>query len=286
MAYPIEEKFFSLLVAIVSSLLISKSSFAVESDEPPGNIEREWGGYTSFQRIAELESEGILDAKANVRILCNFNRLARQVENLNEEKTALQNSLTTISSSAIPTLRRCIFQNITMKKTIDAKGGSIQHASEHIINNEAILTECLKDYETSLSALLKEKHPLPLRRDASPLGEHAGWYEKSVGLRTVHKKIEELEKENILDVRSHVRVRDNLNRVREQVRELKENINSQIDQFNYPKEIAVCVRSAAEFAQIVSPDISVVHAQFMHCFHNPVLERKSQERAYTLFPFK
>jgi len=161
-----------------------------------------------------------------------------------------------------------------MKKIIDAEGGSIKHGSEHIINNEAILTECLRDYESSLTSFLREKHSLPLRRDASPLGEHAGWYEKSIGLSAVHRKIKDLEKESILDVRSHIRVRDNLNRVREQVIELKEEINSQIDQYNYPKEIAVCVRSAAEFAQIVNPDISMIHAQFMHCFHNPILESK------------
>lgn len=262
------------------------SYFANASDEPPGNIEREWGGYTSFQRIEELEREGILDVKANIRILGNFNRIAKQVEKLMKEEVALQTSVTTVFSSSIPTLRRCIFQNITMKKTIDAQGGSIQHASEHIINNEAILTECLKEYELSLTALLKEKHALPLRRDSSSLGEHAGWFEKSVGLKSVHRRIKELEKESILDVRSHIRVRDNLNRVREQIIELKEKINSQIDQFDYPKEIAVCVQSAAEFAQIVSPDISVVHAQFMHCFHNPILEKNLSDKRYPVFPYK
>ncbi len=286
MTYFIKERFFNLLLVIISTLFILPPCSAAESDEPPGSTEREWGGYTTFQRIAELESEGILDVRANVRILCNFNRLSKQVENLKGENKVLRDSLANIFSTSIPTLRRCIFQNITMKKTIDAEGGSIKHESEHIINNEAILTECLKDYESSLISLLKEKHPLPLRRDVSPLGEHAGWYEKSIGLRTVHRKIREIEKESILDVRSHIRVRDNLNRVREQIIELKEEINSQIDQFNHPKEIAVCVRSAAEFAQIVSPDISMVHAQFMHCFHNPMLESKLQDRSHILFQFK
>ncbi|MBW8308723.1 MAG: hypothetical protein K0M45_03640 [Candidatus Paracaedibacteraceae bacterium] len=286
MTHQLKERLSNFLVAIISILFVFHSSSAFESDEPPGAAERGWGGYTTFQRIAELESEGVLDVRTNVRIVGNFNRLSKQVENLKEENKTLQDSLTTIFSTSIPTLRRCIFQNITMKKTIDALGGSIKHESEHIINNEAILTECLKEYENSLTSLLKEKHSLPLRRDASPLGEHAGWYERSIGLRTVHRKIRDLEKENILDVRSHIRVKDNLNRVREQIIELKEEINSQIDHFNYPKEIAVCVRSAAEFAQIVSPDISMIHAQFMHCFHNPLLESKLPDRSHILFPFK
>ncbi len=286
MTHQLEERFSNFLVAIISTLFVFHPSSAVESDGSPGAIEKEWRGYTTFQRIAELESESILDVRPNIRILGNFERLSKQVKNLKQENKALQDSLNTTFSTAIPTLRRCIFQNITMKKTIDAQGGSIRHESEHIINNEAILTECLKNYEHSLTSLLKEKHSLPLRRDASPLGEHAGWYERSIGLRTVHRKIRDLEKENILDVRSHIRVKDNLNRVREQIIELKEEINSQIDQFNYPKEIAVCVRSAAEFAQIVSPDISMIHAQFMHCFHNPLLESKLPNRSHILFPFK
>src|SRR5690606_12906815 len=113
---------------------------------------------------------------------------------------------------------------------------------------------------------------LPIRKDMSPLGEHAGWYEKRIGLRATHQRVKQLEDENSLNVRSHIRIRDNLNRVREQIIDSEEERNSKIDQFTYPKEIATCVRAAAEFAQIVTPDISVVHSQFMHCFHNPLFK--------------
>ncbi|WP_032114098.1 hypothetical protein, partial [Candidatus Paracaedibacter symbiosus] len=142
----------------------------------------------------------------------------------------------------------------------------------HYINNDKILNECLRDYEGSLAQHLrgKIKRRLPIRKDMSPLGEHAGWYEKRIGLRATHQRVKQLEDENSLNVRSHIRIRDNLNRVREQIIDSEEERNRKIDQFNYPKEIATCVRAAAEFAQIVTPDISVVHSQFMHCFHNPL----------------
>ena len=270
------------LLFFVVSLFNSADLYAVKngsqssSNEPPGYMEENWGGSATFKRIRELEEENVLDIKSNVRIRDNFDRINKQVAELKQEKEKIETSIKEIPSKTIE-LQSCILGKVNC--TVNNKTGKdVDHTTNHKIEFDSINKNCFHQYQEFLQSVLGKKHNIPEPENKEPInfGERSGWYEKNIGLKVAHEKVKELENDGNLDVRNNVRIKDNLNRVRHQVFELKKDINKNIDVFNDPKRLLTCLRGSFNSAYSGRLDAQVIQQGFLNCFCE--YEQRIQEK--------
>ena len=253
----------SLFCVLITSTTFMNTALKAMDDEPPGSIELYINGRATSKRIEGLEAEKLLDVKSTVRIRDNFVRIDKQVRTLKEERGNLIASFHQFNSE-IPTLRNCVYDTIKEKISKEANGNKYTSQSWSEIDIEA-MGRCFTPCKSILEKMPAQKHALPEDEASGNTGEKIWWYERNFGLSTTHKKIKALEKEGNLDVRSDVRTRDNLNRVRNQVVSLKKEINKDIEHINVPRELFNCLEGTQSFIH-GAPDIQIVQDKFYRCF--------------------
>lgn len=201
-------------------------------DEPVGYFEKKYMSAT-FKRIEELEKEGLLNIKVEIRIRDNFNRAREQVKKLNkdlEEIKSIPNNLDFIISW---------FEDCTSRI-------SEYYDQKNITQKKYFREICYNPFERKFKEIARQyeqfkHHKIAAEKDIDKnLGEKIGFFEKT-RMPTAFSKIQELEKEGILDIKSTIRIRDNFNRARKQIYDLKSLINQNLKKYTMQADFQHCI---------------------------------------------
>jgi hypothetical protein len=219
-----------------------KADFEESFEEPSGPIERAYMT-TVYKRLGELEQEGIVDVRADIRIKDNFNRIRRQVLRLQAEMQTVE-SVPEELDNAILRFAGCAKSSTNFFK--------IGNEEVVIASKVTFSVECydpfIKEYTDIAKKYAKLKtHFIPHQeiQERHSMGEKIGWVE-STYMSSAVTRIKDLQREHLLDVRADLRLRDNLDRGRNQVIDLKKGINHSHVKFNRQADFHRCIVNVVE----------------------------------------
>lgn len=205
-------------------------------------------GDATYARLAQLETEGFLNVNPNFRIRDNLNRVANQIKELNRVFKN-EEDVETQLSGALVTVKGCLLRHtqptLGNLPTTNNNPPVLVQTGRNVMSKEAA-DKCLSPFFQTVCQVLKTEKTntivtLP-KADKSNLDEEASSWEWRVGLRASHFKIKDLQADpDGIKVRYGVRIRDNFNRMRNQMIEIQGNINEKIEEKTKHKETSTCL---------------------------------------------
>lgn len=193
------------------------SHFTGGFDEDKGSFE---GIYmkATYKRITELEKEGLLNVDSSIRIRDNFNRLNEQLKNLKKQLETCElffQKQEKRKDDIINSFRECFGS-----KQEGIPPNKFENCREMFTRN--FITFALnrtKDKE-NFHNYSRIESLLPVTcKNKSSCEEKVGTFEISY-MSTAYERIKELKDEGILDVKEDIRLRDNINRVNRQIKNI------------------------------------------------------------------
>lgn len=200
--------------------LIKASNTTNSFEEKVGSFEHDYMS-AAYARIEQLEEEGNLDVKRDIRIRDNFNRLNRQVRKIKKDEKKNIEELTWREQFIKETVEKfdeCI------KSTVKDKKGNIFIKQNELANcSSKFRRDFVGNFWAGKRYLTFSLTEASSPQEISSPQEKGGFFEHLV-MPTTYTRIEQLENEGNLNVKKDVRIRDNFNRVNNQVISLQDRI--------------------------------------------------------------